>query len=54
MYYRWKVAPEEFSKSRDYFQRAIDADPTFALAYFGLSSLLWIWYGLGAFTFSSK
>src|SRR6266481_8783117 len=43
-YYRWKTAPEEFRKCRDYFERAVDADPLFALGYFGLNS----YYGYGS------
>lgn len=43
MYYRWKLAPEEFRQCGDYFQQAVKADPTFALAYFGLCS----YYGYG-------
>jgi len=27
----WKNRPEEFAKSRDYFHRAVDADPSYAL-----------------------
>jgi adenylate cyclase len=43
-YYRWKTALEDFAKSCDYFQRAVDADPSFALGYFGLNSF----YGYGS------
>jgi TolB-like protein/DNA-binding SARP family transcriptional activator len=43
-YYWWKNSPEEFSKSRDYFHRAVDADPSYALGYCGLNS----YYGYGA------
>ncbi len=43
VYYRWKLLPTEFQKCREYFQKAIDADPLFAPAYFGLSS----YYGYG-------
>jgi serine/threonine-protein kinase len=43
-YYWWKNSPEEFSKSRDYFHRAVEADPSYALGYCGLNS----YYGLGA------
>ncbi len=43
VYYRWKLTPEEFGKSRNYFQQAVAADPAFALAYFGLCS----YYGYG-------
>jgi len=37
-YFWFKSAPQEFRKSRDYFQRAVDADPSYALGYFGLAS----------------
>jgi DNA-binding winged helix-turn-helix (wHTH) protein/tetratricopeptide (TPR) repeat protein len=43
-YHWWKTAPEEFKKSRDYFQRAVEADPSYALGYCGLNS----YYGYGA------
>ncbi len=43
-YYWWKNSPEEFAKSRDYFHRAVDADPSYALGYCGLNS----YYGYGA------
>ncbi len=43
-YYWWKSAPEEFRKSRDYFHRAVEADPSYALGYCGLNS----YYGFGA------
>jgi tetratricopeptide (TPR) repeat protein len=43
-YYWWKNAPEEFGKSRDYFRRAVEADPSYALGYCGLNS----YYGFGA------
>ncbi len=43
-YYWWKNSPEEFSKSRDYFHRAVDTDPSYALGYCGLNS----YYGYGA------
>lgn len=43
-YYWWKTAPEEFKKSRDYFQRAVEVDPSYALGYCGLNS----YYGYGA------
>jgi TolB-like protein/Flp pilus assembly protein TadD len=43
-YYRWKTEPEEFRKCRDYFDRAVKADPSFALGYFGLNSF----YGYGS------
>jgi TolB-like protein/Flp pilus assembly protein TadD len=37
-YFWFKSAPQEFRKSRDYFQRAVDVDPSYALGYFGLAS----------------
>jgi TolB-like protein/DNA-binding SARP family transcriptional activator len=43
-YYWWKTAPAEFSKCRDYFHRAVEADPTYALSYCGIAS----YYGFGA------
>ena len=43
-YYRWKTAPDEFRKCCDYFERAVNADPSFALGYFGLNS----YYGYGS------
>ena len=42
-YYWWKTKPEDFHKSRDFFQRAVETDPTYALGYCGLSS----YYGFG-------
>ena len=45
--YFWnKRTPEDFQKSRDYFQRAIDLDPTYALAYSGLADF----YGISTVT----
>jgi TolB-like protein/Tfp pilus assembly protein PilF len=43
-YYWWKNSPEEYKKSRDYFHRAVEEDPTYALGYCGLNSF----YGFGA------
>lgn len=43
-YYWWKTGMEEFHKSRDYFLRAVDADPSYALGYCGLSG----YYGYGS------
>lgn len=40
----WNTSPENFHKSREFFQRAVDADPTYALGYCGLSS----YYGFGS------
>ncbi|HEV8369775.1 MAG TPA: winged helix-turn-helix domain-containing protein [Pyrinomonadaceae bacterium] len=37
-YFWFKSTPEQFRKSRDYFQRAVDADPAYTLGYFGLAS----------------
>jgi hypothetical protein len=37
-YYWWKNSPEEYNKSRDYFYRAVEEDPTYALGYCGLNS----------------
>ncbi len=39
LYYWYQAKPEGYEKSRDYFQQAIDKDPTYARAYIGLS-----WY----------
>jgi len=43
-YYWWKTNPEDFHKSRDFFQRAVETDPAYTLGYCGLSS----YYGFGA------
>src|SRR5690242_2464608 len=43
-YYWWKNSPEEYKKSRDYFHRAVEEDPSYALGYCGLNSF----YGFGA------
>ena len=43
-YYWWKTTPEDFHKSREFFQRAVDTDPNYALGYCGLSS----YYGFGS------
>jgi DNA-binding winged helix-turn-helix (wHTH) protein len=43
-YYWWKNSPEEYKKSRDYFHRAVEEDPSYALGYCGLNSF----YGYGA------
>jgi DNA-binding winged helix-turn-helix (wHTH) protein/TPR repeat protein len=42
-YYWWKNSPEEYKKSRDYFHRAVEEDPSYALGYCGLNSF----YGYG-------
>ncbi len=41
-YFFNKRTPADFQKSRDYFQKAIDADPTYARAYSGLAD----YYGI--------
>ena len=43
-YYWWKNSPAEYEKSRTYFHRAVEEDPSFALGYCGLNSF----YGYGA------
>src|SRR5260370_29863079 len=43
-YYWWKNAPEAYRKSRDFFHRAVDADPSYAFGYCGLNS----YYGFGS------
>jgi len=43
-HYWWKNSPEEYWKSRDYFHRAVEEDPSYALGYCGLNSF----YGFGA------
>ncbi len=43
-YYWWKSTPEDFHKSREFFQRAVEADPNYALGYCGLSS----YFGFGS------
>jgi DNA-binding winged helix-turn-helix (wHTH) protein/tetratricopeptide (TPR) repeat protein len=43
-YYWWKNSPDEYKKSRDYFHRAVEEDPSYALGYCGLNSF----YGYGA------
>jgi len=37
-YYLDRLTEEELRKAREYFQQAIEADPTFAAAYLGLAS----------------
>jgi TolB-like protein/Tfp pilus assembly protein PilF len=41
-YYWYKTSPDEFRRSREYFERAIDLDPVYVLAYSGLAD----YYGL--------
>jgi TolB-like protein/Tfp pilus assembly protein PilF len=43
-YYWWKTEPEEFAKGLSYFERALEADASYALSYCGLNS----YYGFGA------
>jgi len=43
-YFWYKRTPADLVKSRDYFQQAIDLDPTYALAYAGLAG----YYGFSA------
>jgi DNA-binding winged helix-turn-helix (wHTH) protein/Tfp pilus assembly protein PilF len=43
-YYWWKNSPQEYKKSLDYFHRAVEEDPSYALGYCGLNS----YYGYGA------
>ncbi|MEO8044547.1 MAG: winged helix-turn-helix domain-containing protein [Spartobacteria bacterium] len=43
-YYWWKTTPEGFRMCREYFQRAVDADPCYALGYCGLNAF----YGYGS------
>jgi serine/threonine protein kinase/Tfp pilus assembly protein PilF len=38
LFYWLKLAPEDFRKSRSYFEQAIEADPGYALAYCGLGN----------------
>jgi TolB-like protein/Flp pilus assembly protein TadD len=45
-YFWYRGAPEDFGRSRDYFLRAIDLDPSYALAYAGLADA----YGFPAAT----
>jgi TolB-like protein/Tfp pilus assembly protein PilF len=43
-YFWFRSAPQEFRKSHDYFQQAVEADPTYALGYYGLA----YFYGFGS------
>src|SRR5262249_35127839 len=43
-YYWWKNSAGEYKKSRDYFHRAVEEDPAYALGYCGLNSF----YGYSA------
>jgi serine/threonine protein kinase len=46
VHYRMKDTPEDLRKSRQYYEQAIDADPSYALAYAGLSEC----YGFMAYS----
>jgi len=37
-FYWWKTDPREFNMSREYFHRAVEVDPEYALGYCGLNS----------------
>ena len=37
-FYWWKTDPQEFQLSREYFHRAVEIDPDYALGYCGLNS----------------
>ena len=43
-YYWWQTSPQEYKKSRDYFHRAVEKDPSYAIGYCGLNS----YYGYAA------
>jgi DNA-binding winged helix-turn-helix (wHTH) protein/Tfp pilus assembly protein PilF len=43
-FYWWNTDPVEFRKSREYFHRAVEVDPDYALGYCGLNSF----YGFSA------
>jgi len=43
-YFWWKTSPQEYSKSREHFHRAVEEDPSYALGYCGLNS----YYGYAA------
>jgi eukaryotic-like serine/threonine-protein kinase len=45
-HYRLKDTPEDLKKSRQYYEQAIDADPSYALAYAGLAEC----YGFMAYS----
>ncbi len=45
-HYRMKDTPEDLRKSRQYYEQAIDADPSYALAYAGLAD----YYGFIAYS----
>jgi len=39
LYFTYRPSPEALSKALDYFRKAIDADPNFALAYAGMANV---------------
>jgi len=43
-YYWWQTDPREFLKGKEYFERALEVDPNYALSYCGLSS----YFGFGS------
>jgi tetratricopeptide (TPR) repeat protein len=43
-YFWFRSVPEEFRKSHDYFQQAVEVDPTYALGHYGLA----YYYGFGS------
>jgi len=42
-YYRWRLIQDNFANSLKYFEQSVEADPTFALGYFGIAT----YYGYG-------
>ena len=42
-FHRWRSTPRDFAHALKYFEQAIEADPSFALGHFGLST----YYGYG-------
>ncbi len=40
-YYLFKFKPENLSKSKEYFERAIAVDPNYSLAWYGLAMYYW-------------
>jgi len=42
-HYQLKDTPDDLRKSRQYYEQAIDADPSYALAYTGLSEYYGLW-----------
>ncbi len=49
-YYIWKFPAPDYEKSRDYFQQAIDLDPTYARGYQGLAYYYGYATSLGLFS----